>query len=95
MTTQRCQNKLVRYLNNAKISDRKSTKSLLESIDMLSVDQLNAQIKLTEIWKAVNQVNCTVKINKSSVEENERISFGNPMTFTCDRTRSQKCYQIK
>ena len=31
---------------------------------MLSVNQINAQIKLTEIWKAVNNVECPLKIIK-------------------------------
>ena len=36
---------------------------------MLSVNQLNASIKLTEIWKAVNQQNCPLKISRP-VHEN-------------------------
>ena len=31
---------------------------------MLSVNQINAQIKLTENWKAVNHVECPLKITK-------------------------------
>ena len=58
------QNKLVRLLNNARISDKKSTISLLDKANMLSVNQINAQIKLTEIWKAVNRGNCPIKVTK-------------------------------
>ena len=31
---------------------------------MLSVNQINAQIKLSEFWKAVNCVECPLKITK-------------------------------
>ena len=40
-----------------KLSDHRSTKSLLANLDMSSVNQLNAQIKITEIWKAVHKDN--------------------------------------
>ena len=52
MAIQKTQNKLTRFLNNAKISDKISTKTLLKNINGLSVNQLNAQIKLTELWKS-------------------------------------------
>ena len=39
---------------------------------MLSVNQMNAQIKLTEIWKAMNQQNCPLKITRASINESER-----------------------
>ena len=40
------QNKLLRFLNG--------TVSLLAKFDMLAVNQLNAQIKLLEMWKSKN-----------------------------------------
>ena len=43
-----CQNKMLRLLNNSRISDKISTASLL-----VKVNQINAQIKLSEMWKAV------------------------------------------
>ena len=52
MAIQKTQNKLTRFLNNSKISDKISTKTLLKNINGLSVNQLNAQIKLTELWKS-------------------------------------------
>ena len=51
---QKSQNKLLRFLNNSRISDKISTKSMLEKHNMLAVNQINAQIKLTEMWKALN-----------------------------------------
>ena len=48
------QNKMLRLLNNSRISDKISTSSLLVKFNMLSVNQINAQMKLSEMWKAVN-----------------------------------------
>ena len=58
------QNKMIRLLNKVKLTDKKSTKSLLQNMNMLSVNQTNAQIKLTEIWKAVNNEECPLKVVK-------------------------------
>ena len=51
---QKAQNKLLRFLNNSKISDKVSTSSMLVKHNMLAVNQINTQIKLTELWKAAN-----------------------------------------
>ena len=48
------QNKLLRALNNTKIKDQISTKSLLEKFGFMSVNQMNCQVKLMEVWKAIN-----------------------------------------
>ena len=58
---QKCLNKLLRLLNNSRISDKISTKSLLSKFNLLSVNQMNAQIKLTEIWKSVYVNNYSIK----------------------------------
>ena len=47
------QNKMLRLLNNTRISDIISTSTLLTKFNMMSVNQINAQIKLSEMWKAV------------------------------------------
>ena len=47
------QNKMLRLLNNSRICDKISTASLLVKFNMMSVNQINAQIKLSEMWKAV------------------------------------------
>ena len=47
------QNRLLRALNNSLVKDKISTKSLLEKYDLLSVNQLAAQIKFLEVWKSV------------------------------------------
>jgi hypothetical protein len=46
---QRAQNKMLRVLEGARIVDQKSTKKLLEDQNMLSVSQMAALIKLTEM----------------------------------------------
>ena len=56
------QNKLLRFLNKTSLKDKISTKSMLVKHNMLSINQLNAQIKLTEIWKAVEDVDHPFKI---------------------------------
>ena len=47
-----------------KLSDRQPTKALLQNIDVLSVNQINASIKLTELWKATYNKECPLKITK-------------------------------
>ena len=58
---QKIQNKLARMMNNCKITDRISSATLLQQLGMLSVNQLNAQIKLSEMWKAANLPNYPTK----------------------------------
>ena len=60
-----------------KLSDHRSTKSLLANLDMSSVNQLNAQIKITEIWKAVHKDNYPIEVKKYILEADERILRSN------------------
>ena len=60
---QKCQNNLLRTLENAKIKDKRSIESLLESQKMLSVNQMQGQIKIMEMWKSKNVKNYPLKIN--------------------------------
>jgi hypothetical protein len=50
------QNRMLRTVNGSKIKDKISTVSLLNKFGLLSVNQLAAQIKLTEVWKSLNVV---------------------------------------
>ena len=43
-----------RFLNGTEFSDKINTKVLLTNINMLSANQVDAQIKLTEVWKSIN-----------------------------------------
>ena len=47
------QNRLLRALNNLRVKDKINISSMLERFDLLSVNQLAAQIKYLEVWKAV------------------------------------------
>ena len=59
-----CQNKMLRLLNNSRISDRISTATLLTKFNMMSVNQINAQIKLSEMSKAVKDEDHPFNIEK-------------------------------
>ena len=56
------QNNMLRTLENVRIKDRVSIKSLLKKNKMLSVNQTNAQIKLLEMWKSVHHPNYPNKV---------------------------------
>ena len=51
------QNRMLRAINGSKTKDRVSVSSMLQKFELLSVNQLSAQIKLTEVWKAKNVEN--------------------------------------
>ena len=69
---QKTQTKLLRFLNKSKISDKVPTSVIVENLDMLSINQPNAQIKLTEMWKAENTPNYPVVIKKSELRDDRR-----------------------
>ena len=71
---QKIQNKLFRLLNNTRISDKISTKSIATNLNMLSVNQINAKVKLTEMWKASNVANYPTKLYKKEVTDDNRIT---------------------
>ena len=58
------QNKMLRLLNNSRISDGVSTASLLTKFNMMSVNQINAQMKLSEMWKAMRDVDHPFNLEK-------------------------------
>ena len=66
---QKCQNKLLRVLNGSRISDKISTKSMLVKFNMLSVNQIMAQVKLNEMWKVTHIANYPIKIEQLSFQE--------------------------
>ena len=49
---QKSQNKLLRVLTGKKVSDRIKIDDIIKSLQMMSVNQIAAQVKLSEIWKA-------------------------------------------
>ena len=52
---QATQNRMLRMINNNRISDMVSSRSILEKFNLLSVNQTAASIKLVEVWKSFNQ----------------------------------------
>ena len=48
------QNKMLRILNRSQIKDKVSIESMLGKFKVTSVNRLNAQAKLLEVWKALN-----------------------------------------
>ena len=52
---QKTQNKMLRFLNKTRVADKINTGSILNKFNMVSVNQLNAQIKLCETWKALKK----------------------------------------
>ena len=48
------QNKCARFLHGSSIKDKINTKSIYKEMNLLSINQLNAQIKLTEVCKSLN-----------------------------------------
>ena len=53
-----------------------SIKSMLERNKMLSINQMHAQVKLTEMWKSVNYANYPLNIGKLEPAANGRESRG-------------------
>ena len=69
---QLAQNNLLRTLQNVRIKDKVSIASMLERQKMMSVNQLHAQIKLTEMWKALNRPSYPLQIGKRNLGDETR-----------------------
>ena len=64
------QNNLMRYISGKRLSDKISIKQLLLDTNFLSINQINAQIKLAEIWKAINVEKYPLKVCKKVIQNN-------------------------
>ena len=62
------QNNLLRSLNGTKVKDMISIDSLLEKFGVLSDNQLNAQVKLVEIWKGLHVDDYPLKIEQQNTD---------------------------
>ena len=69
---QKTQNKMLRSITGTKLLDKISTKTMLCDLKMLSVNQINAQAKLTEAWKINHVENYHTKWEKRQPTENGR-----------------------
>ena len=81
-------NKLLRTLNGTTIKDMKSTTALLKKFDMLAVNQLNAQIKLLEIWKALNVENYPLAIKKQNTTHEGALTRADRQNRPCEVGKS-------
>ena len=54
---QKTQNKFARFINGTNLADRVPTREVFKNTNLLSINQINAQIKLTEVWKSLYYVN--------------------------------------
>ncbi len=96
---QRAQNKMLRVLDGAQklMVYQKSTKCLLEEQNMLSVNQMAAQIKLTEMKKASNDPQYPIKIK---TQENQEEGMGSrsgtygDLTGSGGSARAKKSFTI-
>ena len=70
--TQIAQNKVLRLLDRQDRKDHRKISDMLVKLDMLSVNQLAATIKLTEVWKSVNVEDYPIKLIKSKESKSER-----------------------
>jgi hypothetical protein len=70
---QKLQNKMLRAFDVALVLDRKSTNTFLDNQKMLSVNQIAAQIKLKEMWKASNDPQYPIKMKTRERQENATV----------------------
>ena len=54
---------MARFLNNKTLKDKIPTSELLNNVNMLSVNQINAKVKVQEVWKALNIEGYPLKID--------------------------------
>ena len=64
---QKVQNKLLRLLTNTRLLDMVITPTLLNQTNMMSVNQINVQIKIQEIWKSLNVPDYPIQIARQTV----------------------------
>ena len=62
---------MLRLLDGSRIRDRRNVGDMLEKFDMLSINQILAQIKLLEAWKASKDENDPIHMKKKDRTEGE------------------------
>ena len=55
------QNKLMRAILDKKYGDQTSASVMLEELGFLSINQINAQIKILEVWKSLKIKEYSIK----------------------------------
>ena len=56
-------------LTNTKLTDMVNTSTLLKQTNSLSVNQMNGQIKIQEVWKAINIKDYPIRVEKQAWSE--------------------------
>ena len=56
-------------LTKTRLQDKVKTSALLEQLNMLSANQINAQIKIQEIWKSLNIINYPLKVDRQTINQ--------------------------
>ena len=74
-----CQNKMLRMLDRVSLKEHVTNKSLLAKYNLASVNQLAAEIKLLEAWKAINVTNYPFQMEKNNPD---RIDTGREIRTT-------------
>ena len=85
------QNKLVRLLNGKSLSDKVRTSLLLENINMCSINQIHAQLKLLDIWKSfVDDKSNILRIEKvQSYAQGSKTRSGTAVNLVETKTTTQ------
>ena len=86
---QKVQNDLMRFLACCRTRDRVSIRSLLDQFSMVSVNQLNAQIKLLEMWKSLNITDYPLVIRQQTTSDHAATTRAAARGKPCDLGRSQ------
>ena len=86
---QKIQNNLMRYLAGCQLKDKVSIRSLLDKLNMVSVNQLNAQIKLLEMWKSSNIEDYPLQLRQTEIREGVRSTRAATKGRPCDIGRTQ------
>ena len=60
---------MARILNGVKLSDKISSKTILSNLKMLSVNQINAQAKIMDMWKAAHVEGNPLQVSKKTKSE--------------------------
>ena len=86
---QKIQNDLMRYLTGCQLKDKVSIRSLLDKLNMVSVNQLNAQVKLLEMWKSLNIEDYPLKLQQQEIREGMATTRAATKGQPCDIGRTQ------
>ena len=65
---------MLRTIENVTLVDRKRSADMLKKNNILSVNQMMAQIKITEMWKATCTSNNPLKVEQKNIPECGRIT---------------------